>query len=145
VVEACSWRSIICWLAAKHTIADGWAKDGAPPPSWRATWDGIVGLLWCADQLDVVMARERSEDNRSNTCHPIVVASVTTSNGGFHTWEGSSTCRAPAATSVIALVAAFYGGSHDLSLRASRWGQPLGKMLNGKGIKNLVSVIPGKK
>jgi hypothetical protein len=108
-------------------------------------------LLWCADQpdgwlhTDVVIARERSEDNRSNTCHPIVVAFVTTSNGGSHTWEGSSTCRAPAVTSVIALVVAFHGGSHDLSLRAFGWGQPLGKLLNGEGIKTLVLVIPGKK
>jgi hypothetical protein len=52
VVEACSWQSIICWLAAKHTIADGWVKDGVPLPSWRVSWDGVVGLLWCADQPD---------------------------------------------------------------------------------------------
>jgi hypothetical protein len=37
VVKLCSWRSIICWLAAKLTIADGWAKDGAPLPSWRVS------------------------------------------------------------------------------------------------------------
>jgi hypothetical protein len=46
------------------------------------------------------------------------------SDGGSHTWEWSSTCRAPTAASVIALVAALHGGSHDLSLRASGWGPP---------------------
>jgi hypothetical protein len=30
-------------LAAKRTITVGWAKDGAPLPSWRARWDGVVG------------------------------------------------------------------------------------------------------
>jgi hypothetical protein len=33
-----------------------------------------------------------------------------------HTWEWSTTCCAPVAASVIALVAALHGGSHDLSV-----------------------------
>jgi hypothetical protein len=99
-----------------------------PLPSWCVSWDGVVGLLWYADQPNgwlhsvVVIARERSEDNRSDTWHPTIVASVITLDGGSHTWEWNNICRAPAAASVIALVDAPHSGSHDLSLRASGWG-----------------------
>jgi hypothetical protein len=42
--------------------------------------------------------------------------------------------------------AALHGGSHDLSLRASGWGPPFGKLQNeGEGIKIVVSVIPSGK
>jgi hypothetical protein len=39
-----------------------------------------------------------------------------------YNWEWSSTCCAHATTSIIALVAALHGGSHDLSVCASSWG-----------------------
>jgi hypothetical protein len=45
--------------------------------------------------------------------------------------------------SVIALVAALHGGSHDPSLRASRWRPPFRKLLIGE--KTLVSIIPSGK
>jgi hypothetical protein len=69
------------------------------------------------------------------------VASMITPDGGSHTWKWSSTCHSLVAVSVIVLVA-LHGRSHDLSLHASRWGSPFGKLLNGEGIKTLVLVIP---
>jgi hypothetical protein len=91
------------------------------------------------------MAKMAATKETKRIASPDVQPLSPQSDGGSHTWEWSSTCRAPAATSAIALVATLHGGSHDLSLHASRWGPSFRKLLNGEGIKTLVSVLPGGK
>jgi hypothetical protein len=61
-----------------------------------------------------------------------------------HTWEWSSTCCAPVVASVIALVAALQGGSHDLSLCASGRGH-LSRNCRMKKEYRVVLVIPSEK
>jgi hypothetical protein len=48
------------------------------------------------------------------------------------TWEWSSTCLAPVAVSIITLVAALHGRSHDLPLHASGWGPPFEELVKGE-------------
>jgi hypothetical protein len=62
---------------------------------------------------------ERSEDNRSSTCHLSIIAFVSTPVGGSHTWEWRTTCCAPAAEFVIALFVALHSRLHGLSLSLS--------------------------
>jgi hypothetical protein len=119
-----------------------------PPPLVGMAFNNCYGIHHPNSSLRFhdISVVERSEDNRSNTCHLSVVAFVSTPDGGSHTWEWSSTCCAPAAASIIALVAFLHGRSHGLSLHASRWGSPFKKSLNGgEGMKTLVSVIPSEK
>jgi hypothetical protein len=82
---------------------------------------------------------ERSEDNRSSTCHLSIIAFVSTPVGGSHTWEWRTTCCAPAAEFVIALFVALHSRLHGLSLSLSDFwmGTAFRKLLNeGERINN---------
>jgi hypothetical protein len=84
----------------------------------------FIGIKTCIDTALTLLGEMRAmakklavAEETKRTDPPDVWPPSPQSNGGSHMWEWSNTCRALAATSVIALIVALPSGSHDPSLR----------------------------